>query len=312
MVRRKYDRLEAKIANLSWWPEVSSKVKGFPSSPVVHHFNPAAFLEQMRRVEGGYQKGDKGKVVLEINFRLAGFGGLLPTEEYTELTEKGVKQFQRDYMKMANPSGVVDSQTLEAIDDFSEKYRENLNDYKCKCGVCSGFGNRQFKNEYTKELQIEAGHKYEYPGIHQSLLWAVSASRFYFTEQLGGKFSIMAISSGYRCWEHSITKSKKTTNHMGKAVDILFNKNGERTRESDDMDELREKIYCDFIGAPKQGGNDKTKFGWLACKFGLESTSQGAPNWVHLDVREFDPAKYLKDVFFIKSTSDKCFNNRIS
>ena len=53
MARRKYDRLEAKIANLSWWPEVSSKVKGFPSSPVVHHFNPAAFLEQMRRVEGG-------------------------------------------------------------------------------------------------------------------------------------------------------------------------------------------------------------------------------------------------------------------
>ena len=49
--RRKYDRLEAKIANLSWWPEVSSKVKGFPSSAVVHHFNPAAFLEQMRRVD---------------------------------------------------------------------------------------------------------------------------------------------------------------------------------------------------------------------------------------------------------------------
>lgn len=53
MARRKYDRLEAKIANLSWWSEVSSKVKGFPSSPVVYHFNPAAFLEQMRRVEGG-------------------------------------------------------------------------------------------------------------------------------------------------------------------------------------------------------------------------------------------------------------------
>lgn len=51
MARRKYDRLEAKIANLSWWPEVSSKVKGFPSSPVVYHFNPAAFLEQLRRVD---------------------------------------------------------------------------------------------------------------------------------------------------------------------------------------------------------------------------------------------------------------------
>lgn len=51
MVRRKYDRLEAKIANLAWWKEVSKKEKDFPSSPVVYHFNPAVFLEQMRRVE---------------------------------------------------------------------------------------------------------------------------------------------------------------------------------------------------------------------------------------------------------------------
>ncbi|GHT35927.1 hypothetical protein FACS189434_14180 [Bacteroidia bacterium] len=60
-----------------------------------------------------YHRGDKGKAVLEINIRLAGFGGMLPTEEFTELTEKGVKQFQQDYMKMAKPTGEADFATLE-------------------------------------------------------------------------------------------------------------------------------------------------------------------------------------------------------
>jgi hypothetical protein len=77
-----------------------------------------------------YRKNDSGRAVLEINIRLAGFGGLLPTEEFTELTEKGVKQFQRDYMKMENPTGVADMETLRKIDEFSERYRENVDNYK--------------------------------------------------------------------------------------------------------------------------------------------------------------------------------------
>lgn len=77
MARRKYDRLEAKIANLSWWPEVSSKVKGFPSSAVVHHFNPAAFLEQMRRVEGGLKLIWGAKVSLEFRNKVEEISGLL-------------------------------------------------------------------------------------------------------------------------------------------------------------------------------------------------------------------------------------------
>ena len=94
---------------------------------------------------------------------------------------------------------------------------------------------------------------------------------------------------------------------MGKAVDLHFNKDGQRTRESSDMDLLRENIFCDEMGAPYNGGD----FGWLKNRFGLESTSDGADKWVHLDVREFDSKLYLKDEFFVKTNDDKCFNKSI-
>ena len=267
----------------------------------------------MRRMNPAYRKGDKGPLILEINFRLAGFGGLLPTDEFTELTEKGVKQFQTDYMKIT-PTGEVDSNTLDAIDEFCDKYRENVDNYKCKCGECDGFGKGQFKGEYRPgKSKIEAYHNYEYPGMHQSLLWAVSAARYYLTQKFDGKYSINCVSSGYRCWLHPITISKKTTNHMGKAVDLHFNKDGQRTRESSDMDLLRENIFCDEMGAPYNRG----AFGWEINKFGLEpfefkrGKKNGATSWVHVDVREFQSAKYLKDEYFIKSNAERFFNYKL-
>ena len=134
----------------------------FPvDKPQVYHFHPVAFVEQMRRMETVYRKGDKGSLILEINFRLAGFGGMLPSKEFTELTEKGVIQFQKDYMKIT-PTGEVDLKTLYAIDEFSDKYRENITEYKCGCGQCDGFGQRQYKKEYIKNnAKTEAYHKYE-------------------------------------------------------------------------------------------------------------------------------------------------------
>jgi hypothetical protein len=258
------------------------------------------------------RRGDRGKAILEINIRLAGFGGLLPTEDFTEMTERGVKQFQRDYMNMENPTGVADIATLMKIDEFCEIYRENVDNYKCPCNKCGGFGKGQFKNKYLRTSRIERWHKYEYPGMHQSLLWAVSASRFYFTKKLNGEYSIESIDSGYRCWVNNNNKvpKRESTNHMGKAVDLHFNKNGARFKS--DMDLLREKIYCDYIGAPKQGGS----FGWLSDKFGLEpkkftSGEKGATTWVHLDVREFNRVNYLKDEFFIKSNNEMNFNRKI-
>jgi len=180
-------------------------------------------------------------IILEINIRLAGFGGLLPTDEFTELTKKGVIQFQKDYMKRPEDDknlGIVDSGTLTGISKFSNLFRENLAHYMCPCintdsaNTCNGFGTGRFKDRYRLNNYDEKSHMYEYPGMHQSLLWAVSALRFYtenYLHTVGREGdSRKGISSGYRCWydnERHLNHEKKprsTTNHMGKAVDIQF------------------------------------------------------------------------------------------
>jgi len=302
-------------------PSVTSKgntpsVASQSSSPslTAQNASPISPLKRLDSIDDDYTVGDEGEIVLEINIRLAGFGGMLPTEKFTELTKNGVEQFQKDYMKMEVPIGKVDHNTLKAIDEFSEKYREDVNSYKCVCGSCSGFGKGQYKNQYKSTSKIESNHKYEYPGMHQSLLWAVSASRFYLTQKLNNEYSIKSVYSAYRCWEDNTKHNRSTTNHMGKAVDLHFNKNNKRTH---DMDILREKIYCECIGAPKQGGNSKYKFGWLPNKFGLEPNKwadggNAANTWIHFDVREFDKDMYLKDDFFIKFNNESNFNKNLT
>ncbi|PKQ61439.1 hypothetical protein BZG02_15920 [Labilibaculum filiforme] len=121
----------------------------FPISPKVFHFHPIAFVEQMRRMSTVYRKGDKGALILELNFRLSGFGGMLPTEEFTELTEEGVKQFQTDYMKIT-PTGEVDSKTLQKIDEFSDKYRENVANYSV--ATSSYMNSNNAKKIVTKKI----------------------------------------------------------------------------------------------------------------------------------------------------------------
>ncbi len=282
----------------------------FPTDGKVWHFHPIAFVEQMRRMGKVYSIGDRGNVVLEINIRLAGFGGLLPTDEYTEQTQKGVLQFQRDYMKMKNPSGEVDEKTLEAIDEFSDKYRENIDNYKCSCGKCEGFGKGQYKGEYSKTSKLEQYHKYEYPGMHQSLLWAVSAFRFYLIQKLDGKYSINKISSGYRCWADNNKNDRKSTNHMGKAVDIHFNKDSERTRKISDIEYVRDKILISTNnGQIRWSAKNKFSVEPSKAKYVGEFT---ATTWIHIDVREFNSTKYLLDRFFIKNNSESNFNTKIS
>lgn len=100
---------------------------------------------------------------------------------------------------------------------------------------------------------------------------------------------------------------------MGKAVDLHFNKKGIRSKLPADMEELREKIFCECIGAPKQKEkNGKCNFGWVRNRFGLESLKEGASTWVHLDVREFDRDTYLKDEYFIKSDQERNFGFKLS
>ena len=166
------------------------------------------------------KKGDTSELIREINIRLAGFGGNVPTDMFTDRTEKMIKQFQRDYMKIPE-TGKICGNVLRAIDDFQAKFNFNFESLKCKCGTCSGFGDNKNKGEYlNNKNNIEAYHRYEYPGIHKLLLWSLRAVIFYLDKD--GRFSLNKISSGYRCRFHEEYLKKPTTNHMGKALDLHF------------------------------------------------------------------------------------------
>lgn len=231
--------------------------------------------------------GDKNELIREINIRLSGFGGNLPTDEFTKKTENIVKQFQRDYMKVPE-NGKVCGNVLRAIDEFQNKFTIDLTEAKCKCGKCTGFGDGSNKGKYLKG-NIEAYHKYEYPGIHRSLLSSLRSVKFYLAKD--GRYSFNKISSGYRCRFHAEYLKKPTTNHMGKALDLHFNNKNGRTKEVSDMEAIRKDIFNKYLGA---------KWDWKERNiFNLESTRVGATTWIHYDVREFDPA-YLEDKFFVK------------
>lgn len=83
---------------------------------------------------------------------------------------------------------------------------------------------------------------------------------------------------------------------MGKALDLHFNKNGQRTRNNKDIETIRKCIFNKYLGA---------KWDWKHGQiniFNMESTEIGATTWVHYDVREFE-TKYLLDKFFTKDFS---------
>ena len=243
------------------------------------------------------KKGDKNELIREINIRLAGFGGNVPTDEFTDRTEKMVKQFQRDYMKVPE-TGKVCGNVLKAIDEFQNKYLVNFDDVKCPCGKCKGFGNGKFSEQKQNLKVAELSRKYEYPGIHRSLVWALRAAIFYTSViEKDMKYSVKCIFSGYRCHENNKQHKRTSTNHMGKALDIHFNKNGKRTQVPKEIEEVRQKIFVKHLGNQVRW-KDSNKF---SLEPGIPAYKGEfiASTWIHYDVRQFE-LKYLKDEFFVK------------
>jgi GH24 family phage-related lysozyme (muramidase)/LysM repeat protein len=226
--------------------------------------------------------GDQGPLIEELNIRLNGFGGTVsapePLNKFTAKTEAAVKQFQRDYM-LAPETGKVCGPLLRALDEFGRKYPVSLSKMKCTCGHCKGFGNG-FTNAKSVGMASKLGT--EYPGIHRALLWGFKAALFYVSvkdKSLGYKF--LRVSSGYRCWYNNKAHGRKTTNHMGNALDLQFAKGASTTRcEGAAVDEIRAKIFVKRLGA---------QLGWPAQnKLSLERASDGATSWVHVDVRQYE------------------------
>lgn len=240
-------------------------------------------------------RGCEGADVVELQVRLAGFRGTLPDGDFGPGTERQVMTFQRDYMKLRSPTGIVGRSTMLAIDRFAEAYPIDFAKIRCSCGRCNGFGTGQFKNRYLAgKPRTEAFYRYEYPGVHRLLLWAVRAARFYMGP---GGFSI---TSGYRCSFDNADHGRSTTNHHGKAIDVVFapRAGGKPRNAGADCDAARGRIV----------ETADAQIGWGARNRKALEPSDIAPTWVHYDVRCYE-SKYLGDEMFC-TTLEQLDNRR--
>lgn len=231
----------------------------------------------------------KSELIREVNIRLAGFGGALPTDEFTELTTKCIKQFQRDYMGVPE-TGKICGSVLVALDKFYEQYpiAGFMGKAACNCGKCSGFGNGN--------MGVPSGSNKanEYPGLHRSLIWILKAINFYLKNEFKEKkIEVAYIESGYRCIENNKKHGRSTVNHMGLALDVHFNKNGSRTREVNDMEFIRKEIMIKKMGASENREVDKI---YLEPKV-FNSGTSGATTWVHFDVTKFSAIYFSRNIF---------------
>ena len=233
-------------------------------------------------------RNDKGDDVVELQMRLAGFKGTVPDGEFGPGTETQVKTFQRDWMKMAQPTGRVDEATFDAIDEFAAAHPVDFASLKCKCGTCSGFGQGKFKDKYWQGNSEEKFYRYEYPGIHRMLLWTYRAAMFY----AKAKGWQLRLNSAYRCSVDNQQHKRKSTNHSGKAIDMdVVGVSGEADRKR--SNELRQ-LMVDTANA---------EIGWGARNKKALEPADIAPTWVHLDVRCYD-RKYLDDKYFVRDQAE--------
>ncbi len=262
------------------------------------------------------KKDAKGKDVQELQLRLAGFAGTTWDGDFGNKTKNQVMLFQKDFMNMANPTGVVDTNMYTALDIFANKFPIDFMALSCPCeksvasNNCDGFGQQRFKKVYLKsrrpmelfwsrsgkEDMREAVHQHEFPGIHKAVLHTYRAFLFYAPES---KFKATRITSGYRCHINNIDKSRTSTNHMGKAMDFSFDVgSGQNKRDvcNDARDLLVEKSNCQIRW-------NKPNHKALEPGHPAINNEFIASTWVHLDVRQYED-KYLEDRFFVKNTAE--------
>ena len=260
----------------------------------------------------------KGKDVEELQLRLAGFSGTTWDGGFGRNTKKQVMQFQRDFMNIARPDGIVGPATFTALDVFAGKFSVDFGALGCpsKAGEdsefcsCKGFGQQRFKKLYLKtrtpmvldwsrsgkEEMSESRHQYEFPGIHKAVLHTYRAFLFYADKS---KYKATRITSGYRCHINNVDRRRTSTNHMGKAMDFTFDArttNQKRNICNDARDLLVEKSNCQIRWNKR---NEKA----LEPGFPARGREFIAATWVHLDVRQYDD-RYLEDRFFVSSEDD--------
>lgn len=269
------------------------------------------------------RQGDVGADVVELQLRLAGFAGTVWDGDFGPRTSNQVRTFQQDFMQETNPSGIADQSVFTALDRFAAEFPISFDDEPIKCPNCAGadgefctregFGQMRYRTLYLhgrdeddlrwdrtnrpdqNPSNTERRHQYEYPGIHKALFHTYRAFQFY--APLNNLDHPIRITSGYRCHINNVEKGRLSSNHMGKAMDFTFS-----------------GIQGDELETACNAGRDML-IAKSNCQLRWDSSNQKAlepgiqervgefvaKTWIHLDVREYLPARYLKAEFFIQS-----------
>lgn len=268
------------------------------------------------------QRGFEGKDVVELQLRLAGFAGTVWDGDFGPKTETQVKVFQADFMGETAPSGIADQAVFDALDRFAQAFPISFDTEAIRCPLCvraagetctqEGFGQGRYQTLFLLRssqggLQMdrlrertgdERAHQYEYPGIHKALFHTLRAFRFY--APLNDLPQPIRITSGYRCHINNVERSRRSTNHMGKALDLQFvGLSGTALIEASDAGRalLELKSNCQT-----RWDNQNQKA--LEPGKQLRPGEFTSPSWIHLDVREYDRGDYLQDHFFIQSATE--------
>ncbi len=239
------------------------------------------------------KRNDKGKDVVELQLRLAGFRGTIWDGEFGPGTELQVVCFQRNYMGMQKPTGIVATKTFAALKQFATEFPIDFAQIRCVCGKCGGFGQDRFSGKYKPGMPpIEAYHRREYRGVHKAILHSYRAAKFYCAR---AGFPTAKITSGYRCWVDNQKHGRDSTNHMGKALDVDFPLlAGEGKRD--------DAARCDRArGILVEQSNFQT--GWGANNRKSLEPSDIAPTWIHMDVRSYE-LRFLADEHFVTSNAE--------
>ena len=248
--------------------------------------------KSLQRGNKSLQRGDKGADVVELQLKLNGFRGTVWDGDFGPGSELQVMAFQREVMKTPSPSGIFDANSFDALHEFEINNPIDFASIRCPCGQCDGFGQGRFKNKYRADKpKIEAYHRREYPGVHKAILYAFRAVCFHLKNH---DFPLPILTSGYRCWIHNEIKGRRSTNHMGKAIDIDFPAQpGEFKRDDAERCDRARDLLVDKAGFQIwwHGNNRKA----------LEPASI-APTWLNMDVRCYSQ-KYLADTFFVTDES---------
>jgi len=224
--------------------------------------------------------GDKGAAVFELQRMLIGWGSkdqpMMLDGNFGEATEKTLIRFQQAHS--LQPTGIYDKPTANELKREIIRHPFALEACVCPCGECGGFGQGRFENKYLPgKPKIEAYYQYEYPGIDETLIWAVRALMH------RANIPRIVITSGYRCWIYNERTGRTTTNHLGKAIDFISADAGEHNGS------IQQKIECAECARIRSIGIEECGFqpGWvLENQVSLEMPKHGAYTWVHIDTRQ--------------------------